>query len=52
MTYDGDSELANLRRKNGKDKAWKNEFFGIGYERWGCGGNMTADEYARRYRHF
>ena len=23
MTFDGDSELANLRRKNGRDKPWK-----------------------------
>jgi alpha-N-arabinofuranosidase len=52
MTYDGDSELANLRRKNGREKAWKIKFFGIGNESWGCGGSMTADVYAGRYRQF
>ena len=25
MTFDGDSELANLRRKNGRDKPWKSQ---------------------------
>ncbi|MDX1637923.1 MAG: alpha-L-arabinofuranosidase C-terminal domain-containing protein [Balneolaceae bacterium] len=52
MTYDGDSELANLRRKNGREEPWKITFFGIGNESWGCGGNMTADYYADLYRRF
>ncbi|WP_114748848.1 alpha-N-arabinofuranosidase [Pleomorphovibrio marinus] len=52
MTYDGDSELANLRRENGRDEPWKIKFFGIGNESWGCGGTMTADFYANQYRLF
>ena len=30
MTSEGDSPMANLRRKNGRDKAWKVKFFGVG----------------------
>ena len=52
MTFDGDSELANLRRENGREEPWKIKFFGIGNESWGCGGNMTADYYANLYRQF
>jgi alpha-L-arabinofuranosidase len=52
LTYDGDSELANLRRKNGRDKPWKIPFFGVGNENWGCGGNMTPEYYSDLYRRF
>ena len=34
---DGDSPMANLRRKNGRDKAWKVKYLGVGNESWGCG---------------
>ena len=27
-------------------------FWGVGNESWGCGGNMTAEEYATEYRRF
>jgi len=52
MTFDGNSTLANLRRKNGQDKAWKVKFWGIGNESWGCGGNMQADYYANLFRRY
>ncbi len=52
MTFDGDSEMANLRRKNGRDKPWRVMFFGVGNENWGCGGNMTAGEYAQLYNRY
>lgn len=45
MTADNDSTLAKERRKNGRAKPWKIDFFGIGNETWGCGGNMRP-EYA------
>ena len=55
MTSDAHSTLADMRRKNGRDKPWRVPFFGIGNETWGCGGHMRA-EYAadvtRRYRAF
>jgi len=52
MTFAGDSEMANLRRKNGRDEPWDVKYFGIGNENWGCGGNMTAEYYADLYRRF
>jgi alpha-N-arabinofuranosidase len=52
MTYDGDSELANLRRANGRTKPWKIKYFGVGNENWGCGGNMRPEYYADLYRRF
>lgn len=52
MTFDGDSELANLRRENGREEPWDIKFLGIGNESWGCGGNMDAEYYADLYRRF
>jgi len=52
MTYDGDSELADLRRANGRAKPWKIKYFGVGNENWGCGGNMRPEYYADLYRRF
>jgi len=52
MTSDSDSALASLRRQNGREKPWKVEFFGVGNETWGCGGNMRAEFYADEYRRF
>lgn len=52
MTSDGDSPMANLRRENGRDKAWKVQFFGVGNESWGCGGDMRPEYYADLYRRY
>jgi len=52
MTSDGDSDMANLRRENGRDEPWKVPYFGIGNENWGCGGNMTPEYYADVYKNF
>jgi alpha-N-arabinofuranosidase len=52
MTSDADSEMANLRRMNGRDKPWKVKYFGVGNENWGCGGNMTPEYYADLYNRF
>jgi alpha-N-arabinofuranosidase len=52
MTYDGDSELANLRRANGREKPWKIRYFGVGNENWGCGGQMRPEFYADLFRQF
>ncbi len=40
MTMEGTSPMADLRRENGQEEAWKMKFFGVGNESWGCGGNM------------
>lgn len=52
MTSEGDSPMANLRRKNGRDKAWKVKYFGVGNESWGCGGDMTPEYYADLFRRY
>lgn len=52
MTFDGVSPMADLRKKNGREKPWKVKFFGIGNENWGCGGNMTPEYYANEYRRY
>ncbi len=52
MTFDGDSPMARLRAKNGREKPWKLPYFCVGNENWGCGGNMTPEHYADRYRNF
>jgi alpha-L-arabinofuranosidase len=52
MTSDADSDLANLRRRNGRDKPWRIPYFAVGNETWGCGGNMRPEYYADVYRHF
>jgi alpha-N-arabinofuranosidase len=52
MTYDGDSEMANLRRANGREKPWRIPYVGIGNENWGCGGEMTPEYYSDLYRRF
>jgi alpha-L-arabinofuranosidase len=52
ITFDGQSPMAELRRKNGRDKPWKVSFWGVGNENWGCGGNMTAEFYADQYKRY
>ncbi len=52
MTFDGESPLAQQRRANGRDKAWKVDYFGVGNENWGCGGNMVPEYYADEYRRY
>ena len=52
MTFDGVSPMADLRRKNGRENPWKVDYFGIGNENWGCGGNMTPEYYGNLYRRY
>ncbi|MFA6676436.1 MAG: alpha-L-arabinofuranosidase C-terminal domain-containing protein [Bacteroidales bacterium] len=52
MTSDDDTPMANLRRKNGRDKPWKVKYIGIGNESWGCGGNMEPEYYSALYRRY
>ena len=52
INFDGVSPMADLRRKNGRDKPWNVKYWGVGNENWGCGGNMTADFYADQYRRY
>jgi len=50
MTSDSKSTLADLRRKNGRDKPWKVDYFAVGNEAWGCGGEMTPEYYTQQYK--
>ncbi len=52
MTFDGDSPLANERRRNGHEEPFKLKYFGVGNENWGCGGNMRPEYYSDLYRRF
>ncbi len=52
LNSDADSPMPNLRRQNGRDRAWGVRFFGIGNESWGCGGNMRPEYYADLYRRY
>ncbi len=52
MTSDGNTPMAKLRRQNGRDKAWKVKFLGVGNESWGCGGSMRPEYYGDLYRRY
>jgi len=52
LNFNGESELADLRRKNGRQEPWNLSFFGVGNESWGCGGGMTPEYYAMLYRRY
>jgi len=52
VTFDGRSPMADLRRANGRDAAWKVKYWGIGNESWGCGGSMRPEYYADEYRRY
>jgi alpha-L-arabinofuranosidase len=50
MTAEGKSTLADMRRKNGRDKPFRVHYFAVGNEAWGCGGNMRPEYYADQFR--
>lgn len=52
ITMPGESPMANLRRRNGREEPWQLMFWGVGNENWGCGGNMRPQYYADLYRQY
>jgi alpha-L-arabinofuranosidase len=46
------STLADERIRNGYAEPHRVRYWGVGNENWGCGGNMTAKEYAGLFRRF
>ncbi|MCD8396147.1 MAG: alpha-N-arabinofuranosidase [Lachnospiraceae bacterium] len=52
ITFEGVSPMADLRAKNGHEAPWKLDYFGVGNESWGCGGNMNPEHYANEYRRY
>lgn len=52
MTFDGLSPMALLREANGRKESWAVDYFGVGNENWGCGGNMIPEYYGNEYRRY
>ena len=52
VNFDGVSPMADLRRKNGREEAWRVKYWGVGNENWGCGGQMRPEYYVDVYRRF
>lgn len=52
VNYGDGSELADLRRSNGRERPFDLKYFGIGNENWGCGGRMRPEYYADLYRRY
>jgi len=52
MTFEGVSPMADLRKENGHEEAFQLDYFAVGNENWGCGGNMTPEYYGNLYRHY
>jgi len=48
----GTLSLADERAANGDRDAFNIQLWGVGNESWGCGGDMTPQEYAQKYRQF
>ena len=52
MTFNGVSPMADLRAQNGHKEPWIVDYFGVGNENWGCGGNMRPQAYGDMYRRY
>lgn len=52
LTFNGVSPMADLRAQNGHAEPWVVDYWGVGNENWGCGGNMRPEFYGNLYRQF
>jgi alpha-L-arabinofuranosidase len=52
ITMPGRSPMADLRRAHGRESPWDITYWAVGNENWGCGGAMTATQYAWEYRRY
>ncbi len=52
LNSDIPSDITALRKKNGREKPWKVQYWGVGNESWGCGGSMTPEYYSDLYRRY
>ena len=52
MTFEGVSPMAELRKQNGHEEPYRVDYFGVGNENWGCGGNMNPEYYGNLYRQY
>ena len=52
MTFKGVSPMADQRKENGHEEPWVVDYFGVGNENWGCGGNMRPEYYGDLFRRY
>lgn len=52
MNSNQQSSITNLRKANGQSVPWKVQYWGIGNENWGCGGNMTPEYYSDLFKRY
>jgi alpha-N-arabinofuranosidase len=52
MTTDLPTTLGKKRVENGHAKPYRIKYMGVGNESWGCGGNMSAENYVERLKLF
>jgi alpha-L-arabinofuranosidase len=52
LTANQGTDMAELRKKNGKQEPWNIKFWGIGNETWGCGGIMTPEYYSDQLKKY
>jgi alpha-L-arabinofuranosidase len=50
--YGGSSEMTALRKSIGHSQPYHVKYWGIGNESWGCGGRMTPETYAQKFKTF
>jgi len=50
--FDGDTTLAAQRAANGSPAPFGVQYWGVGNEAWGCGGNFCPEDYAVEYKKF
>ena len=48
----GSTTLADMRAAAGYTEPFGVQYWGVGNESWGCGGNFTAQEYAMEFRRY
>ena len=52
LNSEGDSTVVKKRWTNGRKDPWGVKFWGVGNEKWGCGGNMRPEYYADEFRRY
>jgi len=52
ITSNNKSPMTDLRKKNGRSEPWNVNYWGIGNETWGCGGDMTPEYYSDVFRQY
>jgi alpha-N-arabinofuranosidase len=48
----GSTTLADMRAANGSRDPYDVQFWGVGNESWGCGGNFEPEQYAMEFRRY